>query len=84
MITGSREGRLITVTGTSTGLGMGAVLQPWVRLADMASFSQGSASILVSMDGTFDWERRTGKKMAVYVATPDGLLKSNTVTIQAR
>jgi hypothetical protein len=38
----------------------------------------------VSEDGTFDWGRKTGKRVSVYVETPDRSLRSNTVTIPAR
>lgn len=84
LITGAREGQRIEVTGSTTGFGMGAILNPWVRLAGQTAFAQGRAQVLVSMDGTFEWGRRTGKKASVYVQTPDGSVKSNTVTIPAR
>ena len=82
VITGSREGKRIEVTGTTTGLGMGAILNPWVRLAGQTAYSQGSAQVLVSMDGAFEWGRTTGKKVSVYMQTPDGFVRSNTVTIR--
>ena len=83
-ITGSRDGKRIEVTGSSSGLGMGAILKPWVRLAGQSAYSQGSAEVLVSADGTFEWGRRTGKMMSVYMQTPDGSARSNTVTIRGR
>ena len=84
VITGSREGKRIAITGTTTGFGMGGELAPWVRLAGQSTFTKGAVSILVSMDGTFDWSRSTGKRASVYVATADGSTRSNTVTIPAR
>ncbi len=84
LITGSRDGKRIEVTGSTTGFGMGAILNPWVRLAGQTAFAQGRAQVLVSMDGTFAWGRRTGKKASVYMQTPDGSVRSNTVTIPAR
>ena len=84
VISGSRDGREIQVSGTATGLGMGAILKPWVRLTGQTVFAQGSADILVSMDGTFDWSRRSSKRLSVYVQTPDGSQRSNTVIIPAR
>lgn len=83
-ITGTREGKRIAVTGTTRGFGMGGTLRPWVRFVGQTSFTQGTATILVNVDGTFEWSRRTGKKASVYVATPDGSVRSNTVTIAAR
>jgi len=86
VITGSR-GEVhgepgIIVSGTSTGLGMGTILRPWVRLRGQVAFTQGSAEILVSETGTFAWQRRTGKKATVYVETPDGTVRSKRITIQ--
>ena len=82
VITGSREGKRIAITGTTTGFGMGGELAPWVRLAGQSTFTKGAVNILVSADGTFDWSRRTGKRASVYVASPDGSLRSNTVTVR--
>jgi hypothetical protein len=83
-ITGSRDGRFIRVEGSSTGLDLGAVLKPWFRFAGQSGYSEGAASILVAEDGTFEWGRRAGKRMSVYVQAPDGSARSNAVTIQAR
>lgn len=84
VITGAREGKAIQVSGSSTGLGMGAILRSWVKLAGESSYTQGVTQILVSMDGTFAWGRQTGRKASVYVATSDGSVRSNRVTIAAR
>ena len=84
VIMGSRDEKRIEVTGTTTGFGMGAILNPWVRLAGQSAYAQGSAQVLVSTDGTFAWSRKTGKKVSVYMQTPDASVRSNTVTIRAR
>jgi len=84
VITGSREGKRIEVSGQTTGFGMGGTLRPWTRFLGQSTYSEGTATILVSMDGTFDWSRRTGKRLSVYVQTPDGSVRSNVVTIPAR
>ena len=81
-ITGAREGKRITVSGTTTGMGMGAILRPWVRLAGQSAYAQGSAEVLVSMNGTFAWSRRAGREASVYMQTQDGSVRSNTVTIR--
>ena len=83
-ITGVRDGKRIEVTGSSSGLGMGAILKPWVRLAGQSAYSQGSAEVLVSADGTFAWGRKASKRVSVYMQTPDGSARSNTVTIRGR
>jgi len=85
IITGSRaevRGRSgIVVTGATTGFGMGGLLRPWVRLPGQTSFTQGRARILVDESGEFTWQRRVGKKVTVYVETPDGSVRSNRITI---
>ncbi|MBM3687470.1 MAG: hypothetical protein FJW85_10775 [Actinobacteria bacterium] len=83
-ITGLRAGDRIAVSGTTTGFGMGGELKPWIRPTGKDSFTQGVATILVGMGGTFEWGRRAGKQVSVYVATPDGSVRSNTVTIRGR
>jgi hypothetical protein len=84
MITGSRDGGRIQIGGTTTGFGTGGELVPWVRLAGQGIYSAGSRTILVGMDGTFEWSRRSAKRASVYVATPTGDVRSNSVTIAAR
>jgi hypothetical protein len=83
-ITGTREGKRIEISGQTTGFGMGGTWRPWTRFPGQSTFSEGAATILVSMDGTFEWGRKTGKRVAVYVQTPDASVRSNVVTIQAR
>ncbi len=84
VITGSRDGQRIEVVGSTSGFGMGAILDPWVKLAGQSAYSEGSAQVLVSTDGTFAWGRKTGKRVHVYMQTPDESVRSNTVTIPAR
>ena len=84
VITGSRDGKRIVVKGSATGMGMGGELNPYLRLAGEFGFTQGSATILVNVDGSFEWSRRSGKRVSVYIATPDGSMRSNTVTIPGR
>jgi hypothetical protein len=81
---GARDGLRIEVSGSATGFGMGAILNPWVMLAGQSAHFRGSAQVLVSTDGTFEWGRTTGRKAPVYIQTPDGSVRSNSVTIQAR
>lgn len=86
LITGSRtevRGKPgIVIEGTSTGFAMGAILRPWVKFPGQASYAEGTASVLVDAEGGFTWERRTGKKVYVYVATEDGSVRSNRVIIR--
>jgi len=71
----------VIVTGTSS-VGLGAVVVPWVRFPGQTSFAQGSAQVAVDEAGGFTWERRTGKKITIYMATPDGSLMSNRIIVR--
>lgn len=84
VITGSRADRRISVTGETTGLGMGGLLRPWVKLAGDSRFTRGHATILVNADGSFEWGRRTSKETSVYIATADRSTRSNLVVIAER
>lgn len=84
VITGSREGNRIKVTGSVTGLGVDAVLRPWVRLRGQTEFTQGRARIVADELGEFTWSRRAGRVAQVYVATLDARETSNVVRPGAR
>ena len=81
LITGTRAGRVVTVTGTVTGIAAGSALAPWVRLGD-GSAQRGRVDASVGTDGEFTWQRRA--KRAVQVYFTHGATKSNTVAISAR
>jgi len=85
MITGSRgevRGKPgVVVSGTSTGLGMGAILAPLVRTDNRAEFIEGRARILVDTSGEFTWQRRSKQTVHIQMRTPDGALRSNILTI---
>ena len=72
----------IVVTGESTGFAEGSIFRPWFRFPGETSFTEGSANIAVASDGTFRWQRATGKKLTVYVQAGDGT-RSNRVIIPA-
>lgn len=74
----------VTVDGTTADLDMGAVLRPWVRFPGQPAYTQGTSRILVSQDGTFTWQRRTGKRIYIIIKTENGSLSSNRLVIQAR
>ena len=85
VITGSRtlvQGKAgIVITGSTTGLGMGAILRPWIRFPGQPSYTKGFTSILVDTAGEFTWQRRTVKKIYVSIRTEDGSVKSNRIAI---
>jgi DNA-binding beta-propeller fold protein YncE len=84
-ITGSRDGArgvsVVTVTGRSS-LPNGTSLRPWIRLGGQSGFRQGSTDIVVDDAGAFEWSRRTGRTVMLYVRTLDGSVTSNRITIR--
>lgn len=72
----------VVITGESTGFTAGSIFKPWFRFPGQTSFTEGSANITVASDGTFKWQRQTGKKLYVYVQAGDGT-RSNRVIIPA-
>ena len=74
----------ISIAGTSTELGMGAQLVPFVRFAGDSAFVRGSARIAVDASGEFMWSRTTRRAVTVYVQTVDGSVTSNRVRMGAR
>ena len=72
----------IVITGESTGFSAGSIFKPWFRFPGETSFTEGSANISVASDGTFRWQRQTGKKFYAYVQAGDGT-RSNRVIIPA-
>ena len=81
LVTGSRDGRIAKVVGQSTGLSDASVT-PFVRLRGAATFTQGAGTRPIDTDGSFTWQRSTGKQLSVYFTSSGA--KSNTVTIKAR
>ena len=73
----------VKVSGVSTGLSAGTRLLPFVRFPGQTSYTQGANVPQVSADESFDWQRKTGKKVYVYFATEDGSVQSNRVIIPA-
>lgn len=84
VISGSRgtgaDSRTVRVVGSTTDL-VGETVQARVRLQGQSGFAFGSVRV-VADDGSFDWQRRTGKRVDVFFTA--GALESNRVTIPAR
>jgi hypothetical protein len=81
VITGSRDGRKITVSGASTGLSSGAQVTPWVRMGGSRGEVRGRP-VAVSEDGSFGWSRRVPGVSRVWVHfTADGV-KSNVLSLR--
>ena len=78
-IAGTRTKQMASVSGTTTGVEMGAMLTPWVRLG--GDFKRGTASALVSSDGTFTWARRVPPSRSLTVYFEGSGVRSNVVTL---
>ena len=74
----------ISIDGGTTGFVAGARVVPYIRFPGMTSYEAGSARPEVGADGSFFWERKTGKKTYVYFTSQDGSVTSNRVIIPAR
>jgi hypothetical protein len=83
LIRGSRDGRVVKVSGVATGLDA-VTLRPYFRFPGQRTFTMGNARRTVDAQGNVAWQRRTGKKFYVYLGTADGSVRSNRVTIAAR
>jgi hypothetical protein len=82
-ITGARSGDAISVSGTTTGFGMGGAVTPWTSKNGAAYIS--GREVLVSMAGTFDWSRQASARATwrVYFTGSEGV-RSNTVSFGRR
>jgi hypothetical protein len=85
-ITGSRttvSGKPgIQIDGVVTGIEDGKTVIPYFRFPGETTFTQGSARPEIT-DGSFTWQRKTGKKFYAYVTNDDGSTTSNRVIIPA-
>jgi len=81
LITGSRDGQRIEVSGSAMHL-TSQTVRPWIKFRGDTKYSEGAAIIPIAADGTFTWSRKTNRKTYVYVAHTT--TKSNMVTIRAR
>ena len=85
-ITGSRttvSGKPgIKIDGVVTGIEDGKTVIPYFRFPGETTFTEGSARPEIA-DGSFTWQRKTGKKFYAYVTNDDGAVISNRVIIAA-
>jgi hypothetical protein len=77
VISGSRDGKRIEVSGSTTGMGMGGLVTPWSS-PSLGAFTAGRA-VELSMDGTFEWSRRAGRTVVWRVYFTSDEVRSNTV-----
>lgn len=85
MISGSRGDvrgkRGIIVEGTTTGL-VGEIVMPRYKFRGQPEYADGVARRTVETDGTFTWQRRTGKKIYIIFKTVDGSVQSDRIIIR--
>lgn len=74
----------IIITGKATGFASGARVVPYIRFPGQTGYTAGSARPEIGADGSFSWQRKTGKKTNVYFMSENGSVKSNTITIPAK
>ena len=72
----------VIIDGVVTGIANGKTVKPFFRFPGQTSFTEGSARPEIN-NGTFQWQRKTGKKFYAYVTSDDGLVQSNRVIIAA-
>ena len=72
----------IKIDGVVTGIDNGKTVVPYFRFPGETTFAEGTARPVIS-DGSFTWQRKTGKKFYAYVTSDDGVVKSNRVIIPA-
>jgi len=84
LIVGGRDAtapQRVWVTGTAAAL-IGQKLLPHFRFRGQVGYRTGVRTVSVDSDGTFTWQRKTGKQITVYFSS--GTVRSNSVTIPAR
>lgn len=74
----------IRVDGIVEGLEEGTKLVPYLRFPGQTSYAAGTARVVTDAAGNFEWQRKTGKKIYVYLKTEDGEYQSNRVIIPAK
>lgn len=76
VITGTREGRKVNVTGSTTGFGMGGMVTSHVRTARGTRYIKGS-TVLVDIAGEFTWSRQLAPRKSLWVYFTGDAVKSN-------
>jgi hypothetical protein len=74
----------IRIEGTITGVGDGTTLVPYIRFPGQTQYSQAAARPRSNAAGEFSWERKTTKKIYVYVEIEGSDVKSNRIIIPAK
>lgn len=73
----------IFIKGRTEGLSGNARIRVWYRFPGQTEFTEATALTVVDASGEFEWQRKTGKKIYVYVTSLNGEIKSNREIIPA-
>ena len=71
----------VFVEGTTTNL-VGEIVTPYFRFPGQTGFTMGTGLRTVDSEGNFNWQRKTGKRIAVQFRYDD--VRSNSIIIPAR
>ena len=78
-LAGAREGRRIALTGSTTGVGMGAIVTVWLDAG--RGFREMQRTALVSMDGSFTWAKRLKRDVPVRAYATVGAARSAAIRL---
>lgn len=67
----------VIVTGSTTNIAAGTILLPRIHFQGEIDYYDGLKRIPVRDDGSFTWNRRTGKKIYVIIRVADQAIRSN-------
>ena len=70
----------VVVNGVTTGLADGDTVKVLFRFPGETTYNEASARPTIA-NGAFTWQRKTGKRLTVYVTTMDGSVQSNRITL---
>ena len=73
----------VCVNGLTVGIAEGGAMVPYIKFPGQISYAAGVARPKVTADGTFYWQRKTGKKIYIYFKAEDGAVKSNRIVLDA-
>ena len=74
----------ISIEGLAEGFRDNASVRVWFRFPGQTEYSEAAGRPSTTTNGTFTWQRKTGKKVYVYVTSMNTEIKSNRIIIPAR
>lgn len=80
VISGSRGGRKVTVSGSISGMAFPAEVTPHVRTQGSHPYRSGAA-VPVDSDGAFRWSRKTPAHQRLWAYVSSGSVRSNVIVL---